>query len=120
MKIRLYQDEALSDDRSSSVKAHSATRSRHNSVEDGEVFLWQIRHGRVQLISYRCLKKLKYMRETWEREDRPLCKRGKCQTAANRITVELNVVYRWRNRNWICHSCYFVTLDPQMEKSNHL
>lgn len=58
------------------------------------------------------------MRETWEREDRPLCKSGKCQTAANCITVELNVVYRWRNRNWKCHSCYFVTLDLQMEKSN--
>lgn len=57
MKIRLYQDEALSDHRSSSVKAHSAKQSRHNSVEDAEVFLWQIRRGRVQLISYRCLKK---------------------------------------------------------------
>lgn len=47
MKIRVYQHEALSDHRSSCVEAHSAQRSQHNSAEDGEVFLWQIRRGRV-------------------------------------------------------------------------
>lgn len=58
------------------------------------------------------------MRETWEREDRPLCKSSKCRTAAGRGTVELGVVCGWRNRNWKCHSCYLVTLDSQIEKSN--